>query len=283
MGERPPGSKRATGSSISAIHGRKQRGLTSSASRRAGPSWKTSSPAVDDLDDELDDYDALDDFDSNDIIAFSGGEDLGSPEAGPSRLSRSPRSSSVDPFNFFPARSGLSTTTQSQAEAPGLKIPKDSSTIPSGIDTPNAGSAAASPRPSEHFDPPPLFSKSLETALDTSTISSSGAKLTTGLLLPGNVTVEGVDDGGAEGKPAQIDGVHFVDDSSQRGVQRYFVEKQTEEEAFLASANSAKICQNCHRPGHRAGECPHVIVSDADAPRVWSCLLISVRIMWGRR
>jgi protein AIR1/2 len=228
------------------------------------------------MEDELADSgtDARIDVDGNAMISFIRGEELGSPEVGPSRLSPTTRSSSVDPFNFFPARSDPPVITQSHSNATTFNVAKDSSTIPSDLGTPNVGSPSASraastspipdiaPAVAEHFDPPPLFSKSLHTALDTRPNSSTGAKLTTGLLLPGNVTVEGDENDESDGRPAPVEGVHFVDDSSQRGVQRYFVEKQTEEEAFLASANSSKICQNCHRPGHRAQDCPHVIVSD---------------------
>lgn len=199
-------------------------------------------------------------------LSFFGGEDLASPQAGPSRLPMSPVASGA-PSSFTPLRSILSGMT-SQANRPSstpTTFGKNITVDP----TPNNSRPNPAPPPiAEHFQPPGLFSTTLDTALQSSTIaptpqstSTSEPSSSRGLLLPDNITLDGakvVQEGQESYVP--MEGVHFLDDNIQKGTTRYFVPEQKAGDAFLANADQSKICQNCKKPGHRQRECPHVIV-----------------------
>ncbi|TYJ55694.1 hypothetical protein B9479_003598 [Cryptococcus floricola] len=100
------------------------------------------------------------------------------------------------------------------------------------------------------------------------------------LMLPSHVLLETHllgEEGQAEGEGDRtvvededfLAGLHFVDDDLTRGSKRYFdpepEETQDDEAAFLAAADSRKVCQNCKKPGHRSVDCPHVI----NCPTIW--------------
>ncbi|ODN79848.1 hypothetical protein L202_03742 [Cryptococcus amylolentus CBS 6039] len=100
------------------------------------------------------------------------------------------------------------------------------------------------------------------------------------LMLPSHVLLETHllgEEGQAEGEGDRtavededfLAGLHFVDDDLTRGSKRYFdpepEETQDDEAAFLAAADSRKVCQNCKKPGHRSVDCPHVICTTCGA------------------
>jgi len=194
-------------------------------------------------------------------LTFNGGENLASPQAGPSRL---PISTPTPASAFTPLpRSILSGMSRRPASSPSRSL----SPIPGANIVIDEKPDSAPPHTAgSHFDPPGLFSATLPAIVADTPRTDAPATGTPikGLLLPDNVVVDGVEkDGEAEGSrgSGSMEGLHFVDDNIQKGVTRYFVEEQTEEETFLATADQSKMCQNCKRPGHRAYACPHVIVS----------------------
>jgi len=197
-------------------------------------------------------------------MRFKGGKDLASPQAGPSRL---PMSTPVPTSSFSPLpRSILSGMSKRPVFSPS----RSTSPVPGAsiiIDETPLAVPADSLSSSSHFEPPGLFSATLP-AVDVSKTPvepETTAPTTSGLLLPANVVVDGVEKEGIEAEGSRgsgsMEGLHFVDDNTQKGVTRYFVAEPTEEETFLATADQSKMCQNCKRPGHRAYACPHVIVS----------------------
>ena len=244
-----------------------------------------------------------DDFDDAGLgndLKFEGADDLASPEAGPSRLPMTPSGTSFTPLprsvlsgfakrpDFSPERSTSPPRTVEVEKA----ADENGHTDPTGEQT-SEGDTLVSP----HFDPPGLFSTSIDTVLKSQTAAvalpstpSSGAEPAQaesssrrGLLLPDNIIVDGLGESeSAKGQSGDVEGssmegLHFVDDNISKGAQRYFVAEQTEEDAFLASADQSKICQNCKKPGHRQKDCPHVIVGDPSlysqlttVHRVWS-------------
>jgi len=200
-------------------------------------------------------------------MTFHGGENLASPQAGPSRL---PMSTPIPAPSFTPLPrsilSGMSkrptfSPSRSSSPIPGANIIVDGNPSAVPVDSSSSGS---------HFEPPGLFYATLPAIQGPSTKNDKPTNVasTQGLLLPDNVVVDGVEKegqaGGSRGS-GSMEGLHFVDDNTQKGVTRYFVAEQTEEETFLATADQSKMCQNCKRPGHRAYACPHVIVSFAFA------------------
>ena len=201
-------------------------------------------------------------------LSFDGAQDLHSPQAGPSRA---PMDTSM-PFTPL-GRSilaGMDRTVFSPNRSPSPPAETADESNDIIIDTEPSTEAA---QISEHFNPPPLFSATLDTAVE-SALAAKKAEAepadpdasSNGLLLPSHVLLDGTGvDGGeqSENRPGEqlMEGLHFVDDSTTKGVQRYFIPEDEEEDSFLANADSRQICSKCKRPGHRQWECPHVIVS----------------------
>jgi protein AIR1/2 len=146
------------------------------------------------------------------------------------------------------------------------------------------------PRASEHFQPPGVFSTSLDNATLLAINNSYANKppssdpaapltdqpehpsssSTRGLLLPDHIIVD--DDPSSNPdrreKAVSMEGVHILDDNTQSGATRYFV-PEIEEDSFVANANLGKLCSNCRKPGHFQKECPHTFVRSflRSAPR----------------
>lgn len=261
------------------------------------------------LGDDPQENSSRDDFDDaglGDDLRFDGAENLASPEAGPSRLPMTPATSSFTPL----PRSVLSAfgrrpafTPERSASPVRNEVADDRATEGQATSGQSNNMTSADAVVSEHFDPPGLFSTSIEKIIQAQTAAvplekshsgndskenENGASAS-GLLLPDNIILDGLSLADGEGKEGDVDranlsmeGLHFVDDNISKGVQRYFVPEQTEEETFLATADQSKICQNCKKPGHRSKDCPHVIVSAGGARRVISSdssVLCAVRWM----
>jgi hypothetical protein len=161
-------------------------------------------------------------------------------------------------------------------------------------EVPKSPSRKADTDAGKHFDPPGLFSTSLmpelidtpsgtrielRRPLDDDSFADPKSKDDEALLLPSHVLLDSPTSGStgelpqtpAEGSTS-MEGLHFLDEDTVRGVARYFDDSvdeegkdQTEEATFLAQADQSKICSNCKRPGHRKNDCPHFTVSSHQA------------------
>ncbi|ORY34092.1 hypothetical protein BCR39DRAFT_518431 [Naematelia encephala] len=218
-------------------------------------------------------------------IRFLGGEDLddavsvaSTPNGGGPSRTKSP--GLYTPVSFTPLASSLGSLGRKNRTSPietvnppypSDKVSLNDSVLKNGSPPVEDGG---------HFDPPALFGTSMmpepvELGPDTAEVqvelrpiaedSTTKSDKETGLLLPANVMLES--DPAADeqdGPPSSpIEGVHFLDDQVTRGAQRYFdpsAPATTDEQAaFLATADQAKICKRCKKPGHHARNCTHVM------------------------
>jgi hypothetical protein len=252
------------------------------------------------IDMTLDDDGQLLDIVISGAEAGAGARGILSPKAGPSRLRDvTPiEENGVGAFRAIPRsllsglarRPSLSPTPSNSSRLGVDKKPSRRSRSPL-INASRMGSPARDlmkgevRKSSDHFEPPGLFSTNLmpeviETAdglaielkrPDNLTKPSTDDKSVPpqGLLLPDHVLV---DDDNADSTlnpitneaESSMAGLHFLDSDTSKGVTRYFDDEdaeQTEEAAFLAQADTSKLCMNCKRPGHRRNECTHFSVS----------------------
>lgn len=207
-----------------------------------------------------------DHFDGGGDLTFVGGDNLASPQAGPSRLPYTPGPPSVSISSFTPLPRSILSGMARKSYSPSVGSSKTDLVVDPVLT--DVESDPPPPPVAEHFQPPDLFSATLDTALKSSTITPTTARvpsdlgLSHGLLLPENITVDG-ENAARDGQQGYVpmEGVHFLDDNIQKGTTRYFVKEANAEDSFLATADQSKICQNCKKPGHRQKECPHIIVS----------------------